>query len=328
MCDVIEDILSFREYPDVSLPQIQKIVSDFCRKIETDEQLVHRVALLEVENNVVRLPKDLSIILQVAYKGEKPKHTAPRGRVTKWIQNTYDGSGCEYKITLDCPECHKEECDHRGSYVTIDVDDLWRDQHPEYQYMHMDHLYRWGGMNKDNIPLSPINQEFHLIKYAQHAFHNADYHIKGCLNLDAQLMSNVTTEYTINNGVLKLNREGGEVLIPYMAQHLDEQGYHLIPDIPEVIEGIKWYFEELTSYKDFRRTSSQADITAFKLAHAERIRLQGVINEILQTPSYTAWMAFLANRWKRPLKDNNYFGNMNANSPNNYERVMTNLTRK
>lgn len=328
VCDVIEDIISFRDYPSFSEPHAKKIISDFCRKIETDEQLIHKVALLEVDDHAVSLPIDQSIILQVAYKGH-PERLKTKGQVTKWIQDTYDGSGCKYNITLDCPECHKEQCDHRGSYVTIDVDEIWQQQHPEYRYMHMDHMYRWGGMNKDNIPLhSPYNADFHLIKYAQHKFHNADRHIGGCLNLDTKLMSNVTTEYTIANGVLKINREGGQILIAYMAKQLDDEGYNMVPDIPEVIEGAIWYYEEMQSYKDYRRSQSVADYKAFQTAHAERIRLQGIINERLQTPSYTHWMSFLSNRWKRTIKDNNYFGNMNGNTPNYYENMMSRLTRK
>ncbi|MCC6818133.1 MAG: hypothetical protein IT245_04515 [Bacteroidia bacterium] len=194
----------------------------------------------------------------------------------------------------------------------------------------MNHMYRWGGMNKENIPLlcSPYNNEFHIIKYAQHNFHNANYHIGGCMNLDERLMSNVTTEYTISNGLIKLNREGGDLLIAYMGQLIDKKGYNMVPDLPEVIEGIKWYFEELMSWKAYRKNKDKHDLNAFNIAKAERHRLQRVINEKLQTPSYTAWMSFLSNRWKRTINDNNYFGHMNKNAPDYYDQTMSILTRK
>lgn len=328
IAEVIEDVVSFVDYRKTSVPQIKKIISDFVRKIETDEQLTHRVYLGHVKDYIVDMPVDSSIILQVAYKGEAIK-PFKKMELVEWSQRTFDGSGCKYKITLDCPECHQEECDHRGSYVTINADDIWRQQHPEYQYMHMDHLYRWGGMNKDNIPVSPLNSEFRLIKYAQHHFHNADYHVKGCLNLDRKFLSDCRVEYTIPTAdLMRLNVPDGEILISYMAKQVDEEGFHLVPDIPEVIEGIKWYYEEQSAYKEWRRTKDRNDMNAFKIAQTERRKMQGVIHELLQTPSYAAWMAFLANRWKRTMKDNNYYGHSNRFMPNNYESMMTHLTRK
>lgn len=328
LSEVIDDIISLRDYGHVNIDELNKISSDFLRKIETDEQLVHRVALLPVKDHAARIPVDHSILLQIAYRpipivcGEK------KIKLTKWIQETYDGSGCKYEITLDCPECHKESCDHNGAIASINIDDIWRQQHPEYQYMHMNQLYRWGGVNKENLPNSIYTSEFQLIKYAQHNFTNADYHIGGCLNLDAKLMSGCQTEYTVHNGVIKINREAGDLLVAYMGHQLCEKGYHMVPDIPEVIEGLKWYFEELMSYREYRRSKQRQDLEAFKIAQQQRKILQGVIHELLQTPSYDAWMSFLANNWKRTVKNNNYYGDMNQQAPRDYSNMLTNLTQK
>ena len=35
--NIIEDIISFVDYRNISVPQVKKIASDFARKIETDE---------------------------------------------------------------------------------------------------------------------------------------------------------------------------------------------------------------------------------------------------------------------------------------------------
>ncbi len=328
IADVIEDISSFRDYAELSVPQVKKIISDFVRKIQTDEQLTHRVCLLQVQDYTVELPRDQSIIMQVCYKDDTAHVHRKKIELSQWSQRALDGSECTYKITAECPDCHKTDCDCRGSYITIDIDDIWRQQHPEYQYMQMDHMYRWGGMNKENIPISNYNHDFRIIRYAQHYFHNADYHINGCLNLDKKLMSNVDVEYTINNGFLKLNKPTGEVLIAYLGQQVDSEGWHLVPDIPEVIEGIKWYYEEMASWKEFRKSKNKIDLSAFQIAQAQRQRLQGIINEKLQTPSFGAWMSFLNNRWKKTGQDHNYYGNMNRFSTNMYEGKLTQLTGK
>ena len=332
---IIEDIKSFRDYEDLTVPQIKKYASEFVRKVETCEQFEHKVALLNVVDNTASLPDDHAMLLQVAYRDGKPPKPRRRIELTEWIANAYDGSGCSYKITKECPNCHETECSCNGQYVTIDVDDLWRQQHPEYQYMHMDWLYRWGGMNKDNIPTSSYNPEFRLIRYRQHNYSNADYHIGGCMNLDKKLMSHCEIEYSIHNGIIKLNREDGELLIAYMAHETDEEGYRLIPDIPEMIEGIQWYIEEKISYKEFRKgryivnQKNNVDFSAHSHAHQMRIKIQAVIEEKLQMPSHTAWMAFLNNNWKRRIpNNNNFFGRMNSFTPDSYESMMDRLTRK
>lgn len=329
--NIIEDVISFADYRNISEPQVKKIASDFARKIETDEQLVHRVFWSPVVDHVVDMPIDLSTILQVSYKEGKPHRPKTKMQIVEWSQRAFDDSNCTYKITLDCPKCHEENCNCNGAYVTIDADDIWRQQHPEYQYMHMDHLYRWGGMNKQNIPDIPskINHNFKIIKYAQHFYHNADYHIKGCMNLDAQLLSNCRTEYTLPSlDLMRLNKPDGEILIAYMAKRMDEEGFHLIPDLPQVIEGIQWFYEEKAAWKEWRRTRDRSHYMAYQEAQKQRKIMQGVCNTLLQTPSQDAWHAFLENRWKRTVKDNNFLGHNNAFVPNNYENYLTQLSRK
>lgn len=330
IANIIEDIISFVDYRNISVPQVKKIASDFARKIETDEQQIHRVYWAPVADHVVDLPIDLNTILQVSYKEGKKDRPKTKMQIVEWSQRAFDDSNCKYKITLDCPKCHEENCSHTGAYVTINADDIWRQQHPEYQYMHMDHMYRWGGMNKQNIPTdSRINPNFKVIKYAQHFYHNADFHVKGCMNLDQQLLSNCNTEYTLPSlDIMRLNKKEGEILIAYMANRLDEEGFHLIPDIPEVIEGIKWYYEEQSAWKEYRRTGLSIHERAFNQAQRQRRHIQGVIHSLLQSPSQDAWNAFLANRWKRTVKDNNFLGNNNAFVPNNYENMLTQLSRK
>lgn len=328
LSEVIDDIVSLRDFGHVNIDEVNKISSDFLRKIETDEQLVHRVALLPVKDHSARIPIDHSILLQIAYKPVPILCSQKKIKITEWVENTYNGSGCKYKITLDCPDCHQEKCDHDGAIASINIDDIWRQQHPEYEYMHMDHMYRWGGMNKENLPDSIYTNDFQLIKYAQHNYTNADYHIGGCLNLDRKLLSGCEVEYTVHNGVIKVNREAGDLLVAYMGHQLCENGYHMVPDVPEVIEGLKWYFEELMSYREYRRSKQRPDLEAFKIAQQQRKTLQGVIHELLQTPSYDAWMTFLANNWKRTIKNENYYGDMNRQSGRTYGNTLDVLTQK
>ncbi len=328
---IVDDILSLRDYDRIEVDNIYKTVSDFVKKIETDEQYVHKVALIPVSDHTAKIPDDSQIILQVAFNDHTINHKPQtKERIKEWVQKVYDGSECEYTISLNCPDCKKETCtcDSSASSVTIEVDDIWRQQHPEYQYMRMNHLYRWGGMNKNNIPTSRYCQDFVLIKYAQHNFTNADMHIGGCLNLDERLMSGCTAEYTIQNNYFKINRERGEILLAYLGRQLCSDGYPMVPDTVEVIEAAKWYYEESTSYREWRRTKQQADYMAYKEAKAERRFLMGIINEKLQTPSFVQWMTFLSNNWKRSLKNNNLYGDMNKQSPNYYSDVLTGLTHK
>ena len=130
--NIIEDIISFVDYRNISVPQVKKIASDFARKIETDEQLTHRVYWAPVVDHVVDMPIDVNTILQVSYKEGKKDRPKTKMQIVEWSQRAFDDSNCKYKITLDCPKCHEENCSHTGAYVTINADDIWRQQHPEY----------------------------------------------------------------------------------------------------------------------------------------------------------------------------------------------------
>lgn len=323
---VIEDIISFRDYSDISLPNVRKIISDFARKLETDEQLIHRIVLINIDDYQAALPDDLGIILQVSFKEEinSTRNHHSKIEIKEWVEKTYDD--CNLKISIDCPKCNQKECDH-NECITINVDDIWRQQHPEYMYMKMDHMYRWGGMNKGNIPTSCYNSEFKIIKYVQHYYSNSNHHIGGCTNLDKRLGA-TDIEYSINDNIIKVNRQKGDLLIAYMGKNLCENGYNKVPDLPEVIEAIRWYYEELTSWKEFRKTKQQNDLVAFKQAQINRLKMQGVALEKLQTPTYTAWMSFLANRWKRTIKDQNYFGNNNKFHLDRHSGMLDRLTGK
>lgn len=327
--EVIEDVISFVEYKTYKVPQVKKLISDFVRKIETDQQYEHVIFWAPVKDYVADIHPGMKTILQVSYRPVPSVPVRSKMEIVEWSQRAFDDSECKYKITLDCPKCHKEECDHRGAYVTIDVDDITRQQHPEYMYMHMDHLYRWGGMNKKNIPYSKINSDFRVIKYAEHFYHNTKYHIPGCLNLNPEYVGDSKVEYTIPTpDILRLNREDGEVLVSCLASRVDEDGFSLVPDIPEIIEAIRWYYEEHAAYKEWRKYKNGNDLNAYRIASANRTSLQSVINEMMQTPEQEQWFSFLSNRWKRTLKDNNFMGNNNAQVGNIYDNKLNKLINK
>ena len=183
-------------------------------------------------------------------------------------------------------------------------------------------------MNKSNIPVSNINSEFQIIRYSQHYFHNVDFHIKGCTNLDHKMLSHCDIEYSITGNILRVNRPHGEILISYLGIITDSEGHIMIPDIQEVIDLIKWKCEELVSYREYKKSKNNSDFILYNNAKNEILKLRRAIHSKLNTPSYNAWISFLENHWKRMIPTNRRYANHNKFSPDLYQDSLTKLSYK
>lgn len=322
----IEEYISLTDdRGSIDRPYIKKLANTVVNKLTFEDQLIHKVALLDVKDNIVDLPKNIRSIVQVAYRDNTEKKVK-RTQIVEWIQKT--NSDCDLKISLDCPKCSSPGgCNCEDEEIIMDVDRDYLMTHPELFYGHLKWYYRHGGLTNTNIPISPYYPEFFLIKYARSTMFGADYHIKGCLNLDSRLLINNTVNYIVEDlNYLRLNVKDGQVLVAYLAYKVDEEGYRYIPDQEDLIEAIKWYIEEMMTYRKYKRTRDKSYLQDSKAAKVEKLEAMGRAREKLRMMDFENFWSFVENNWSKNFSYDSWREEFNAHRRDRYSSDMDRLT--
>jgi len=309
-----------------------KYADDAIRKAIPTNQLDYIVELLYVTDYKVRLPNNLKVINQIAFRsvnGPKPERRVKRTELIQWTQGAFDGTGCDYVITKECPRCLKkgDACDCRTQGVVIDVDRIWDINHPQMRYKHLSHLHKYGGIGNETnwVPTSMYNSEFQIMKPANHNFFAADSYIPGCLNLNQKLLANQTVEYKTSNGVLTTNMKEGDIILSYMGERVDENGWHLIPDDPDVFSLVNFWLDSVFLSREARIEESSFKYRLAQDADIKRLAKLREVREKFDQPSFDECMVFLDNMWKRNVPRDNPHNEMNMHRKDTYHRVMKNL---
>ena len=260
---VIEEYLDLTGETSVDKNLVYKYAMHILKKLDFPAFKEHKIVLLDVDNYTAKLPKDLYKILQVAYRGiDEGKCTI--SEVVEWIHAKDD---CEIKIEKKCDDCNE---------IKFQVDHGYLMTHPELFYGHMKWFLRHGGIGTDGCYYSLYYPNFRVITYSQSTMFGADYHVKGCLNLETNLGVKTSVQYTIDpHNVIRLNVKQGQLLIAYLAYVTDEKGRLMIPDNEDLLEAIRWYVEEMLLYRRFRMKGDKND---FQLSrHAREMRRQAMM---------------------------------------------------
>lgn len=323
---VIDDYLDLTDYQGrLDKNIILKWADDVASKLQFEDNLVHKVVLLPIENFQVRMPDDLNKITQIAFRAPFERKVR-RYEIVEWTQKVLDGSGCEFKITMDCPKCKQTDCSCASPEVVIDVDRMWEMNHPETKYGYMSHFVRTGGWVNDGHPVSTYHPEFVILRAARHNFFNADHYVKGCLNLDAKLMAKMPYEFLYEPPYVRVNSEKGHLLVSYFANRT-EDGYLMVPNIPYVFEAITWFIEERMLYREFRRTRDNSSLQASRFAMQQKEIAMGRAREILGTPDFHSWWSFMENVTMRNYPYYDFYQQMNRKQRDSYDKEMSRLTR-
>ncbi len=324
----IDEYLDLTDYRGrLEKSTILKWANDVALKLQFEDNLIHKVALLDVRGHIVRLPDDLAKITQVALRPEVTRK-ARRYEIVEWTQKALDGSGCEFTITMDCPRCKQADCSCASPEVIIDVDRMWEMNHPELKYGYMSHFVRTGGWVNDGLPRSTYHPEFVILRAAQHNFFNADFYIKGCLNLDQKLMADVPYEFSHEPPILRLNVKEGQILLSYFARRTSEDGYLLLPNHPYAFEAVSWYIEERMLYREFRTGKDPSNLRASQYAMQQKETAMARAREALITPDFQSWWAFMENVTSRVYPYYDHFQQMGRKQRDPYDTTMSRLTKK
>lgn len=309
----------------------KKLANSIVRKLTFEDQVEHKVALLDVVDNKVNLPDNTHKIVQVAYK-DTTERKVKKTQIVEWMQKTT--TDCNLVISLDCPTCSKSTgCSCDSEELILDVDRDYLMGHPEHFYGHMKWYYRHGGLNNFNVPISPYYPEFHLIKYARSTMFGADYHVKGCLNLESRLFVNGTVNYVVEEGeYIRLNAREGQILLSYMAYKVDKEGYRYIPDLEDIFEAIKYYIEEMVTYRLARknianRSLHQSYLQLSRLAKQDKLDAMGRCREKLRNMEFQNYWSFIEQNYSKVFSYDDWQTRFNAPQRDRFGADMDRLTQ-
>ncbi len=316
----IEEYIDVVDLRNTRLPKdvMLKWADDQVSKLSFKNHKVHKVAMKEIHGNRVVLGDDLDTIVQVLYKEDPSSRKVKQSYVSQWVKEL--DNDCELKVDLDCPECAADQG------FEIDVD-YWVERTQPQLFLGNDRMIDYGGLqNRGKSPRS-VQNDFRLMRYKQHNFFNAEYHVKNSPNLNKKLNADAVGEYWVDYPVMHTNIESGFVLISYLGNRVDEDGYNLIPNLPEVLEAIRWTIEERFSYREYKRTRDRSYLNDSEMARQKRMEAMGRAREKLKLPKWQEIQAVMENIH---MKINNYYstGNLGAYQKDTFNAHMQKYTRR
>jgi hypothetical protein len=296
---------------DISPDKLMRWANDAAAKFMTDEQLVVNISLLNVFDYRANLPDNFKFINQAAYR-RKEQGCIPREQIVEWQFDTLDGSGCKFKVNLDCPKCHKTSCGCDSPIVTIDADVLWASSHPETQVAHVRHFFDFGGNTQRYGKGSQTF--FKLMRPAQNTFFAAQAFLSGCQSFE---VDNIV-EYRVEHPNILVNFREGQVLLSYMGVKTDDAGWLMIPDNPYVFEAIHYTIEEKLAHAEYRKRKDQGNRVYYMDMKQSKELAIGRARNKLQIPSADEWMAMMQNHFSKILPYWRHETNYNRMTPDAY----------
>lgn len=232
------------------------------KKITPASRKLYKVELLDVENYSAKKPNDFAAVCQVAYNVEFSDKRIEVDRVVEWMSTEIEE--CDLTITLNCPKCKepKTNCGCGDTSIGIDVDRLWLQSHPELIVTNK-HMIGYSNQIKEGKVNTPPC--FELMGRNTNNLKTNLHHIQNCPN-DVVVCD---VKYEIKNEKIEVNFPSGQILLSYLADETDEQGYRLIPDHPLALEAINYYLLFKWLHKSFYGPKGQY-LDRAKMQEAER----------------------------------------------------------
>lgn len=320
---IVAELLDNNEYTGrIDIGRLKKWAHTQSEKLSFPEQMVQKIKLLNIDDFRCEKPVDINLITQVAFK-EFGTNPIKREQVVEYTQQLFDGSGCELTIGMDCPSCHTSTCNHNEQEVIIDVDELVRRAHPEWEYQHMAHFYKVGGLGKGGYT-SCYHPEFQVIGLMDDSsFAGANRHIKGCLNLRKELNCSTCTKYQLEENTIYVNKQKGQLLISYLAIDVDEEGYRKIPDVSEVVDAIVFFLQEKMAWLEYVKTGDQNQYRIYQESLRRKLESMAIAREKLNTQDFPSFIRDLNKFWGKFLPQADSCGNVT----DAYDSIMSRITQ-
>lgn len=249
---IVSDWEEDSEGRSASLRSLKKWANDEVRKLYTVEQYSKQIAFINIEDSYGNLPDNFHKVIQAGYRDDstEKKHVlehkaiewvGKNDNVTVIVRDNCHVCGKRYPKSCNCPEPMFEYAPNLYDKAA----------HPEWY----PRLMGLGLYNIGRVGQSAVHGDcpyFRLMRPRTNSFFNINAHIPGCVNLNVG--SKVTYEIHENNNI-EVNIKKGKIILSYFGYRMDNEGFYMIPDIPEVWESIKKYIDREIIYAKWSKTS-------------------------------------------------------------------------
>lgn len=257
-----------------------------------EDQLKHKIVLLQTDKGSAKLPSDFKRIDQVAYRVKPSSREKDCTKIREVKGYIYEYCGSEIKVT------EKEDCgDSCGEKMEIEVDFNFIKKNPKYftnSSMMSAHTFDGSGV-------SQYHNKFKLMSYSGNSYFRLQHHVDSCDNL---VCTDCEYKYVLNLPMIETDLpKNGELLISYLGVETDDDGNVMIPDEPNSIEAIK---ENLT-FKFFRRkfitSKDKGEQFLYQEAEQRYEKALARARSVLDTPSQDEFRAFMSNVWLKRVRN-------------------------
>jgi hypothetical protein len=257
------------------------------------ESVVYRVAMVDVDNMVGTLPKDIHTVTLAACVSNEAKYVN-RGYLTSYTQKVF-GSDCEIEVNLNCPSCHKEACNCSTPVLEIDIDNVWLGERPYLKNINDHNLIGWAAASTEGFPTWSMPPEFQVMKprVSTDILWNSEYFLGVCNALGANNVSNYSYQLEDDKFITDLKK--GQVMLGYLAYKRDADGYLMIPDVVEAVEAVIAYITMQTMWRMWMNSGNQNDRLRWLDAQNKSNAIMGEAKGKLEMPT--------ADKWERILKE-------------------------
>jgi hypothetical protein len=262
----------------------------------------HKIALLQVNNTKVELPKDFKQLISIAYRIPPTKDDCTTAKqIVEFTQKGFDG--CDIEIKLNCSKCGNDSCKCNSPVVEVDIDRIQMMENPwYYDASRFAKPYDTSDLYSDGR--KDTNGHFKLMAYATNPFFNVNAHIPDCVNLKCKDCDKRYTIDTDTNVVeTDITEPNAELLIAYLAMQSGSDGDPLIPDNTNAIEAIEYQL----SYKYYRmkfvRTGDNVFRTLYTEAAQRRDLAVGRLKSEMAVPNPDKFKSEMSQIMHRPRRN-------------------------
>jgi hypothetical protein len=297
-----EDKKSFQDLDSFLKISAESMVKKLVKKERFSEFFVKAIP---VSDFMAVLPKHNKLV-QISGSDTQPKEYAYTGMlrtdVVAWMRKSSDDK-CIYTVYKNCTKCGKDDCNEHEILLNANsfAKDLARGANYNLIKTDYDRTHYGYKTDENGCKRSLINNTFYLMHPTESKqFGIQEQYIEECINYQVipnEFMGDKWDYKIMYHGkekekVVKTNFKEGVLLISYYSDIYDDEGYRMLPDMPDVIQAIKNYtlknvFEKLKNdYKtnDYRSIFADYDrefMISFKDAENELSEVP--LNELIMT---------------------------------------------
>ncbi len=274
--------------------------TEMCVRVECQ---VFRVALIDIKNRVGKLPDYLHSI-ELAGALESGRGHVGREEMRSWVYDKL-GTDCEVEVRLNCPQCSQTSCNCSEPVVEIEMDRIYREERPYLTHVNYKHFVGYSAPITDGMSCMDIAPRFHIMKpkITDSAFWNSKHYLGVCNDLGPSLR--YAHSFHLEDGKIITTMDEGQVVIAYLANKRDADGYFMVPDNAVLVEAILAYIDYQHSKRMAMRGNQTDQNYSLNCERRWKDLRADAINE-LEMPSDITWENIINQHWKQGIERFHY----------------------